>query len=60
LALRTAALGNQWAGVQQLRALPELQGNERIALACDRTLRRRLSEQGKIKIISAFIVLFFL
>ncbi|CAG2171638.1 unnamed protein product [Oppiella nova] len=40
-----AALANNWANLNELRQLPEIQGNANIAAASVRTLRRRLSDQ---------------
>ncbi|CAG2173659.1 unnamed protein product, partial [Oppiella nova] len=44
--LRDAALANNWGNLNELRQLPEIQGNANIAAASGRTLRRRLSDQG--------------
>jgi hypothetical protein len=46
--LREAALQANWSDMSELRQLPELEDNERIASVCDRTLRRRLRDQGKL------------
>jgi hypothetical protein len=45
-ALRDAALTNNFAQMSQLRQLPEIAGNANIVAISDRTLRRRLREQG--------------
>ena len=47
-ALREVSLQNNWSDMSELRQLPELEDNERIASVCDRTLRRRLSNQGDL------------
>ncbi|CAG2176707.1 unnamed protein product, partial [Oppiella nova] len=41
-----AALANNWANLNELRQLPQIQGNANIAAASGRTLWRRLSDQG--------------
>jgi len=44
--LKETALANQWSGIGELRNLPEIENNDRIASVSDRTLRRCLNEKG--------------
>ncbi len=47
--LRALALGdNRWDGINRLRQTETIIANERLSNVSDTTLRRRLSEQGKL------------